>query len=176
MTTAIAEEEVRGTIFAKLLLGMCCVYVILTLLFFSFFFKSLLSNGERRRMLRILKVEWGGRSDGLIENFCRDYLSWKELCNSDRWKKLRRTAWRTLKVSNERDWISSKYYFQSSFGLVEKDKEVRGKENVQDKYLKRHLEELKLKILWTQIKRNCFPTNFKFLYIQVFPCIQFSIL
>lgn len=42
------------------------MYVILTLLFFSFFFKSLLSNGERRRMLRILKVEWGGRSDGLI--------------------------------------------------------------------------------------------------------------
>lgn len=45
-------------------------------------------------------MEW--KIGCLIASFCRDYLLRKELCNLDRYKKLRRTTW-PLKVSNERD-------------------------------------------------------------------------
>lgn len=99
----------------------------------------------------------------LIASFCRDYLLRKKLCNLDRYKKLRRTTW-PLKVSNERDWISSKEHFQSFLGSVEKDKEVREKENV-DKYLKRYLEEVE--ISWNRSK-NSLDTNKRKLFSYKF--------
>lgn len=40
-----------------------CVVCVCYFNFNFFFLRSLLSGGERRRMLRILKVEWNGRLD-----------------------------------------------------------------------------------------------------------------
>lgn len=59
MTAAIAEEEGDGgTIFAKLLLGVCCVCVILTLIFF--FFKIIIKRWREKKNVENFKsrMEW----------------------------------------------------------------------------------------------------------------------
>lgn len=58
MTAAIAEEEGDGgTIFTKLLLGVCCVCVILTLIFF---FKIIIKRWREKKNVENFKsrMEW----------------------------------------------------------------------------------------------------------------------